>query len=80
VTYSLEVSEEARAQIDTLPDQVAAALAEVWAFLEITPWAGTARHDRAPVRQVDFADGAGLVTYLILEDQRIVEVLLVLWL
>jgi hypothetical protein len=50
------------------------------AFLEIPPWAGTARHDRAPVRQVDFADGMGLVTYLILEDPRIVEILLVLWL
>ena len=80
MTYSLEISDQAREQIDALPPNAASALADVWAFLELTPWAGTSMAEHTAVRNVEFHDGLGLVTYLILEDQRIVDVLLILWL
>jgi hypothetical protein len=50
-------------------------------MVELTPWAGPAINEDNPegnVRVVPFGS-AGMVTYLILEDQRRVDVLEVLW-
>ncbi|AEA28806.1 hypothetical protein Psed_6725 (plasmid) [Pseudonocardia dioxanivorans CB1190] len=53
-------------------------------MLELAPWGGESlnlANPDAPVRTLAFgAAGEGLVTYLILEAQRRVDVLDVLWL
>lgn len=57
---------------------------EVRATLEVAPWSGDPLNDRdpdSPVRTVVFGlQGQGLVTYLILERNRRVDILDVLWL
>lgn len=53
-------------------------------MLELVPWNGVSLSDAKPdgeVRQLVFGPlGKGLVTYLILEDRRRVDVLRVHWL
>jgi hypothetical protein len=53
-------------------------------MLEVAPWSGDPLNDRdrdSPVRTVAFGlHGQGLVTYLILERDRRVDILDVLWL
>jgi len=52
-------------------------------MLEVAPWGGASINDEdpdAPVRSVTFgANHEGMVTYLVLEDQRRVDILDVLW-
>jgi len=52
--------------------------------VEISPWSGEPVNDRnpdGPVRTHTFGpEHQGMVTYLILDDQRRVDVLSVLWL
>ena len=62
MTYSLEISDQAWEQIDALPPNAASALADVWAFLELTPWAGTSMAEHTAVRNVEFHDGKGLAS------------------
>ena len=81
--YSLETGDEAIAQVDALPAEALGPYAELAALLEVAPWSGESlnlsRPD-APMRAHPFgAHGEGLVIYLILEDQRRVVVLRVLW-
>ncbi len=50
-------------------------------MLEVNPWGGDPYHRQnpdAPLRTLAFG-GAGMVTYLILEDQRRVDLLIVFW-
>ena len=57
-------------------------LQEAWSFLELTPWAGSpwrAFNPDGAVRLVVFGEGRGTLICLVLEDQRIVEVLEILW-
>lgn len=53
-------------------------------LLEVAPWSGDSVNDAypdAPVRTLPFGPtGQGLITYLVLEDQRRVDILKVLWL
>jgi len=71
-------------QVATLPTKALAAYAEVLDALQLTPWNGEPHHEGnpdAPVRRWHFgANLAGQVTYLVLEDQREVHLLLVQWL
>jgi hypothetical protein len=79
--YQIDLDPEAREQLDAVPAQALAALAETLAMLELTPWIGSPQHSANPdgaVRWVLFGK-AGMVIYLILEDQRRVDVLKVLW-
>lgn len=84
MAYDIEVYPEARVQIRALPGKGPTALAEAMAMLELTPWNGAPYNETNPdgaMRQLVFGpNGAGMVTYLILEDQRRVDVITVLWL
>lgn len=84
MAYELDIDPEAREQLHALPAEIRPAVAEVMAVLELVPWNGVSLSDANPdgeVRQLVFGPlGKGLVTYLILEDQRRVDVLRVHWL
>lgn len=71
-------------QIAALPREALAHYAQVLGVLELTPWNGAPYHRANPdgaLRHLVFGDqGEGLVTYLVLEEQRRVDVLRVLWL
>ncbi|MFI6883838.1 hypothetical protein [Streptosporangium canum] len=79
------MSDHAADQVAALPKEVLPALAEVFALLEVQPWAGRSlnpdRNPDAAVRTHPFGgSGLGGVVYLILDDQRLVEVLEIVWL
>jgi hypothetical protein len=81
VSYRLDL-DEVRATVATLPVEALLPLQATWSFLELTPWAGPpwrALNPDGAVRFVVFGDGHGTIVYLILEDQRIVDVLEILW-
>lgn len=82
--YRVETDEPARRQVEALPADALADYAELRAVLEVSPWSGDPLNDRnpgGPVRTLVFGrQHDGMVTYLVLEDQRRVDVLDVLWL
>jgi len=82
--YRVETDEQAQQQIDQLPAHALAAYAELRTLLEVGPWSGEPLNETNPdaeVRTLTFgAHHEGMVTYLILDDQRRVDVLSVLWL
>jgi hypothetical protein len=81
VTYSLDIDPLARDQITALPKAALSALAEAFSALELVPWSGWPLNDRnpdAPVRQLPFG-AAGMITYLIVDQSRRVDVLIVTW-
>ena len=81
--YRVTTDQQSQPQIDALPPEALAPFAEVRVALEIAPWAGDSLNDAipdAPVRSFPFGPNhEGLVTYLILERDRRVDVLDVLW-
>lgn len=83
MAYHLEVDSQAIDPIRALPHNPLSTLAEAMAVLEIAPWNGGPYVDAKPdgaLRQLLFGDGVGIITYLVLEEQRRVDVLDVLWL
>lgn len=79
--YEVHRDEHVEQQVSALPAEALAAYAEARTVLELQPWAGepvNAHNPDGPVRTLVF-DGSGLITYLILDDQRRVEELQVLW-
>lgn len=83
MSYSIDIDPIAQESIAALPQHALVALAEALAVLEIAPQeAGTSvdpdRDPDAPVRNVPFGVG-GLLTYLVLDRDRRVDVLLVTW-
>jgi hypothetical protein len=82
--YRIRTDLVAREQIAALPDNALEPYAQVLGVLELVPWHGHAHnHDnpKGAIRQLVFGPaGRGLVIYLILEDQRLVDVLEVMWL
>ena len=83
MTYLIDISPEAREQIRAMPSELPKQLAEVMAMLELTPWHCPPINDDNPdgaVRQFTFGDaGRAPLTFLILEQQRRVDVLEVTW-
>lgn len=81
--YRLEILPEVQEQLDALPKEALVACAEVLVMLEVTPWSGdpySREHPDGSSRAMAFGpDGNGLLSYLILEDQRRVILLIVLW-
>ena len=81
MSYTVEIHPPATAQVEALPVSAAKLLQEVFAVLELTPWSAGPLNDGrpdAPVRTIPFGTG-GMITYLILEDQQIVDVLDIQW-
>jgi hypothetical protein len=79
--YTVETDEQAQQQVAALPPGALSAYAEVRTLLEVNRWAGESYHRGNPgtaLRTVVFG-GAGMVTYLVLDEQRRVDVLVVLW-
>lgn len=81
--YRIRTDRQAREQIAALPDDALGYYAQVLGVLEIVPWHGHPHHQDNPkgaLRQLVFGhDNQGLAIYLILEDQRYVDVLEVIW-
>jgi hypothetical protein len=81
--YAVESETEALGQIEALPADVLPAYAELMSLLEIAPWSGEPfnrkRLDGALRTHPFGAHGQGLAIYLVLEEQRRVVVVRVLW-
>lgn len=81
MAYEIEVYPDAREQIAGLPADAVPALADAMAMLGLTPWNGDPLHNDNPngaVRTLPFGR-IGMITYLILESQRRVDVLNIVW-
>ena len=81
--YYVDTDSVALDQIAALPTEALSHYAQVLGVLELTPWNGAPYNDRKPdgiMRTLLFGTGRGKVIYLILEDQRRVDVLTVMWL
>lgn len=79
--YRATTDHQVLEQVAALPIGALASYAELLVMLETVPWNGGPVHKDNPdgaVRAHAFGSG-GLVTYLILEDQRRVDVLTVQW-
>ena len=82
--YRVTTDDNSQPQIEALPPEAWAPFVEARALVEIAPWNGDSLNDDnpdAPVRTLAFGPvHQGLLTYLILDDQRRVDLLDVLWL
>jgi hypothetical protein len=80
--YDITTDEQSRPQIDAFPAAGLAAFAEARVALELAPWNGrpyNARRPESPMRTLTFgAHGEGSIVYLVLEDLRRVDILVVL--
>ncbi len=81
--YSVETDLDAVAEVEALPPEALALFAELMLLLEIAPWSGdpySRVNADSGMRTITFGrSGEGLVVYFILEDQRRVIVLRVVW-
>ena len=82
--YESTTDERSQHQVNALPREALAPFAEVRAAIELAPWNGQPYHRSAPdspMRAWTFGpNGEGDIVYLILEDQRRVDLLVVSWL
>jgi hypothetical protein len=79
--YSVITDPGAQQSVEALPARALTAYAEVRVLLELNPWSGGPYREDNPkgaLRMRPFGSH-GQVVYLILEDQRRVDVLLVQW-
>ena len=81
--YSVEILPDVAEQVAALPAEALVAFAEVNVALELTPWTGdplNREHPERNMRSMPFGShGEGLMVYVILEDQRRVFPLKVIW-
>lgn len=81
--YEVTTDDQSESQVTALPPEALAAFAEARVALELAPWNGTAYNSvkpESPMRAMTFGpEGQGDIVYLILEDQRRVDLLVVLW-
>jgi hypothetical protein len=84
VSYRVDEDERAQAQVRALPATALTSYGEIRVVLEIAPWSGDSLNNANPdgaVRTATFGPAPeGMVTYLVLEDIRRVDVLDVVWL
>jgi hypothetical protein len=82
--YHVTTDEQSQPQVDALPPAALAPFAEARTALELAPWNGAPYHrDRpdSPMRALTFGPrGEGDIVYLVLEDERRVDILVVVWL
>ena len=80
--YRIDTDSAALDQIAALPVEALSHYAQALGVLKLVPWNGIPYNEHKPdglMRTLLFGDGRGKVTYLILEDQRRVDVLKVMW-
>lgn len=81
--YTVTTDDESQQQVDALPTEAPAPFAELRTMLEVAPWADAPYHRLKPdstMRTYPFGpNDAGIAVYLILDDQRRVDILKVLW-
>jgi hypothetical protein len=82
--YTVTTDDQSQQQIEALPAEALAAFAEARAVLEVAPWNGVPYHKSrpdSPMRALTFGPaGQGDIVYLILDDLRRVDILVVVWL
>jgi hypothetical protein len=82
--YTVTTDSQSQQQVDALPAAALAPFAEARAMLEVAPWGGVPYHRHkpdSPVRALTFGPaGQGDLVYLILDDLRRVDILVVVWL
>ena len=83
MSYSIDIDPEAQDAIAALPHHALLGLAEAFAALEVAPWStgrsvNAERNPGSGVRNLPFS-AAGMITYLIVEHERRVDILLVTW-
>lgn len=81
MSYSLDIDPLAEQQIAALPQAALTALTDALTVLELVPWNGLPVNEVNPdgaVHQLPFG-GLGMITYLVLEDQQRVDLLIVTW-
>lgn len=81
MSYEIDIDLQAQDDIAALPAMALPALAEAMTVLELTPWNGRPINPDNPDGAVrTFAFGsAGMLTYLVLNDEQRVDVLIVAW-
>lgn len=79
--YTVVTDAPAQQQVDALPAEALAAYAELRVLLESAPWSGRPYNRDNPegALRVHTFGRRGMVVYLILDEQRRVDVLLVQW-
>lgn len=79
--YTVITDEPAQQQVDALPADALTAYSELRVTLETAPWNGQPYHRDSPqgALRIQTFGGRGQAVYLILDDQRRVDVLLVQW-
>jgi hypothetical protein len=82
--YTVTTDDQSQQQVDALPAEALGPFAEACAVLEVAPWSGMPYNKRkpdSPMRALTFGpDGQGDVVYLILDDLRRIDILVVIWL
>lgn len=82
--YTVTTDDQSQQQVDALPAEALAPFAEARATLEVAPWNGAPYHNHkpdSPMRALTFGPaGQGDIVYLILDDRRRVDILVVVWL
>ncbi|MBV9010963.1 MAG: hypothetical protein JO309_06060 [Pseudonocardiales bacterium] len=81
MSYEIDVDLQAQDDIAALPARALLTLAEAMTILELTPWNGRPINSANPdgaVRTLAFGS-AGMLTYLVLDDEKRVDVLIVVW-
>jgi len=82
--YVVRSSDEVGEQIAQLPHDGAARFAELRAALELDPWSGdpyirTKPDSTMRTRTFAAASGDGFVVYMVLERDRVVDLLQIVW-
>ncbi|MGH3852360.1 MAG: hypothetical protein ACRDR6_02440 [Pseudonocardiaceae bacterium] len=82
--YTVTTDDQSQQQVDAFPAEALAPFAEARATLEVAPWNGALYHKHkpdSPMRALTFGPaGQDDIVYLILEDRRRVDILVVVWL
>ncbi|MFC4006690.1 type II toxin-antitoxin system RelE/ParE family toxin [Nonomuraea purpurea] len=78
--YVVDFDPPAEKQRDALPTEALAALMELRAVLEMTPWSGTppSNNPAGNMLTMPFGD-FGLVTYFVMEERRLVYIVRITW-
>jgi hypothetical protein len=81
--YTVGTSKHVDEQIAALSGEALIPFHEVTVFLQVAPWNGSPfvrERPDSPMRTRTFGEGgAGMVTYLIIEYRRLVEIIQVVW-